>query len=161
MNTCSCTQDLIIAGPRSREAMYKLLVRGTQFMGSPGFPLLILSICKNSLPSMKHTYTAQISRVWTPPIFSAHSSHPPLWHQTWVTAVKYLWIFCCISVALQRSTLWVTRGTTVNWIAPYVACTYHESITIKLSCSLLSIKTSAALISRHKNICCWCIKGMQ
>ena len=43
------------------------------------------------LQSLPHTYCAvQISRVWTPPIPSAHCSHPPLWNQTLVTTVEHL-----------------------------------------------------------------------
>ena len=65
--------------------------------------------------SLQHTYsTALISRVWTPPIPSTVSSHPSLWNQMLVTPVEHLWTLCCASVALQRSTLWGNRCTTVN-----------------------------------------------
>ena len=63
-----------------------------------------------------HTHsTAYFSRVWTPPIPSAHSSYPSLWNQTLVTPVKHLWTLCCVSVALQRSIPGGNRGTTANW----------------------------------------------
>ena len=40
---------------------------------------------------VQHTYgTAQMSWVRAPTIPSAHSSHPLLWHKTWVTAVEHL-----------------------------------------------------------------------
>ena len=65
--------------------------------------------------SLQHTFrAAQVSRVWTPPIPSTHSSHPSLWNQTWVAAVEHLWTLCCVSVALQKSMLWGSRSTTVN-----------------------------------------------
>ena len=49
-----------------------------------------LSITPNFETSQLTNIAAQISRVWTPPISSTHSSHPPLWHQTWVTPVNHL-----------------------------------------------------------------------
>ena len=57
----------------------------------------------------------QISRVWTPPIPSAHSFHPPLRNQTLITTVEQFWTPCCISVALHRSILRSNRWTAVNW----------------------------------------------
>ena len=59
--------------------------------------------------------TAQISRVWTPPTPSAHSSHPSNWNQTWVTAVKYHRTIGCTSVVGHSSILRGNRRTTVNW----------------------------------------------
>ena len=55
------------------------------------------------------TCTAQISRVWTPPIPSAHSSHSPLWNQILATAVEYLCTLSCVGIVLQISTLWCNR----------------------------------------------------
>ena len=66
-------------------------------------------------PSWNICSATQISRIWTPPIPSAYSSHPSLWNQTWVTAVEHLWTFCCVVIALQKSILWYNRSTTVNW----------------------------------------------
>ena len=64
----------------------------------------------------QHTYsTDQISRVWTPPIPSAHSSHPLLRNQTLVTTIEHLWPLCCVIIAFQRSIPWSNRWTTVNW----------------------------------------------
>ena len=66
--------------------------------------------------SLGITYsTAQISRVWTPPIPSAHSSHSHHWNQTWVTAEKRHRTICCASVVCHRSILRGNRRTTVNW----------------------------------------------
>ena len=76
---------------------------------------------------LQHTNSAsQISRIWTPSISSAHSSHPPLWNQTWVTAVEHLWTIHCASVALQRSIPWSSRGTTVNWRVNSEKFAWHE-----------------------------------
>ena len=69
---------------------------------------------------------SQISRVWTPPTPSAHSSHPPLWNPTWVTAVEHLWTLCCVSVALQRSILWCNRWSTVNWRRHWMTNNLHR-----------------------------------
>ena len=89
---------------------------------------------------LQHTYSAaQVSRVWTPPIHSAHSSHPSLWNKTWVTAVEHLWTICCTSVRCHRSIPWVTRGTTVNW---------GEIVCITLSTSSV-IWPPAACFTKH------------
>ena len=75
-----------------------------------------------TLHTMKYHYyagpltcTAQISRVWTPPTSSAHSSHSPLWNQILATAVEYFCTLNCVGIVLQRSTLWGNWCTTVNW----------------------------------------------
>ena len=63
-----------------------------------------------------HTYCAvQMSRIWTPSILSAHSSHPCFWNQTWVTAVEHLWTLCGAVVALQSSILGGNWETAVSW----------------------------------------------
>ena len=41
-------------------------------------------------PTWNSLSAVQISRVRTPPIPSAHSSHPSFWNQTWVTLVEHL-----------------------------------------------------------------------
>ena len=65
---------------------------------------------------VQHTNSAAlVSRVWTPPVPSTVSSHPPLWNQMLVTPIEHLWTLCCASVALQWSTLWGSRCTTVNY----------------------------------------------
>ena len=75
-----------------------------------------------TLHTMKYHYyagpltcTAQISRVWTPPTSSAHSSHSPLWNQILGTAVEHFCTLNCVGIVLQRSTLWGNWCTTVNW----------------------------------------------
>ena len=76
----------------------------------------ILPINKETFkPTWNSLSAVQISRVRTPPIPSAHSSHPSFWNQTLVTLVEHLWTLCCVSVALQRSIPWGNRRTTVNW----------------------------------------------
>ena len=79
-------------------------------------------ICKSNcqlhvikLQSLQHTYTAQISRVWTPPIFSAHCrSHRS--HQTTGTDVECHWTNCSANVvACNKSAFWVRCWTTVNY----------------------------------------------
>ena len=55
--------------------------------------VVVHSVSKNASKAkvLQHTFSAvQVSRIWTPPIPSAHSSHCPLWNQTWVTAIEHL-----------------------------------------------------------------------
>ena len=54
--------------------------------------VVVHSVSKNATKAkvLQHTFSAvQVSRVRTPPIPSAHSSHCPLWNQTWVTAIEH------------------------------------------------------------------------
>ena len=90
--------------------------------------------------------------VWAPPIPSTHSSHPPLWHQTWVTAVEHVWTLCCISVAVQRSTLGDNWWTTVNCNKVFVWEHYGDIIQHEMPlCSKYSAHSS--LLHTYLPVC--------